>query len=115
MPSKLENTSTNPPWLKNKSFWQRFTCKKYINSIIYYFIPYFQLTKESRHALQAGEHINKPTLAQEYAILDKAATASETYLKDRLEHLDTLIEDIENAAAQKDAENKMLQKEIEVC
>ena len=54
-------------------------------------------------------------MAQEYAILDKAATASETYLKDRLEHLDTLIEDIENAAAQKDAENKMLQKEIEVC
>ena len=53
-------------------------------------------------------------MAQEYAILDKAATASETYLKDRLEHLDTLIEDIENAAAQKDAENKMLQKEIEV-
>merc|ERR1712203_364752 len=72
-----------------------------------------KLTKESRHALQAGEHINKPTLAQEYAILDKAATASETYLKDRLEHLDTLIEDIEKAAAQKDAENKMLQKEIE--
>ena len=53
-------------------------------------------------------------MAQEYAILDKAATASETYLKDRLEHLDTLIEDIENSAAQKDAENKMLQKEIEV-
>ena len=53
-------------------------------------------------------------MAQEYAILDKAATASETYLKDRLEHLDTLIEDIEKAAAQKDAENKMLQKEIEV-
>ena len=54
----------------------------------------FQLTKESRHALQAGEHINKPTLAQEYAILDKAATASETYLRNRLDHLDTIIEDI---------------------
>ena len=58
-----------------------------------WFYP-FQLTKESRHALQAGEHINKPTLAQEYAILDKAATASETYLRNRLEHLDTIIEDI---------------------
>ena len=62
--------------------------------LLYPWFYLFQLTKESGHALQAGEHINKPTLAQEYAILDKAATASETYLRNRLEHLDTIIEDI---------------------
>ena len=71
------------------------------------------MTKESRHALQAGEHINKPTLAQEYAILDKAATASETYLRNRLKHLDTILEDLEKTMAEKDDENKLLQLEIE--
>ena len=63
--------------------------------------------------MQAGEHINKPTLAQEYAILDKAATASETYLRNRLKHLDTILEDLEKTMAEKDDENKLLQLEIE--
>ena len=72
----------------------------------------FQLTKESRHALQAGEHINKPTLAQEYAILDKAATASETYLKNRAKHLDEIMSDIESQEAAKDEENRQLEAEI---
>ena len=48
----------------------------------------FQLTKESRIALQAGEHINKPTLTQEYSNLDKAARGAEAYLKKRLEELE---------------------------
>ena len=71
------------------------------------------MTKESRHALQAGEHINKPTLAQEYAILDKAATASETYLKNRAKHLHSILEDIQKAEKEKEEENKELQQEIE--
>merc|ERR1719479_293250 len=72
-----------------------------------------KLTKESRHALQAGEHINKPTLAQEYAILDKAATASETYLRNRLKHLEGTLQNIQNAADEKDVENEQLKQEIQ--
>ena len=72
----------------------------------------FQLTKESRHALQAGEHINKPTLAQEYALLDKSATASENYLKNRLKKLEATLAEIRAAEAVKDAENEKLRQEI---
>lgn len=72
----------------------------------------FQLTKESRHALQAGEHINKPTLAQEYAILDKAATASESYLKGRLKTIEEQLAEIEKATEEKDNENQVLQHQI---
>lgn len=72
----------------------------------------FQLTKESRHALQAGEHINRPTLAQEYAILDKAATASETYLKNRLKQLEETVKEIKLATEDKDAENARLEAEV---
>ena len=70
------------------------------------------MTKESRHALQAGEHINKPTLAQEYAILDKAATASESYLKGRLKKEDEQLAEIQKATEEKDRENEVLQQEI---
>ena len=73
---------------------------------------YFQLTKESRHALQAGEHINKPTLAQEYAILDKAATASESYLKGRLKTYEDQLSEIHKATDEKDNENQVLQHQI---
>ena len=72
----------------------------------------FQLTKESRHALQAGEHINKPTLAQEYAILDKAATASESYLKGRLKTIEEQLAEIHKATEEKDNENQVLQHQI---
>ena len=72
----------------------------------------FQLTKESRHALQAGEHINKPTLAQEYAILDKAATASESYLKGRLKTIEEQLSEIDKATEEKDNENQVLQHQI---
>ena len=72
----------------------------------------FQLTKESRHALQAGEHINKPTLAQEYAILDKAATASESYLKGRLKTIEEQLAEIEKDTEEKDNENQVLQHQI---
>ena len=73
---------------------------------------HFQLTKESRHALQAGEHINKPTLAQEYAMLDKASTASERYLKDRIVKLESTLAEIRAAEAEKLAENEKLREEI---
>ena len=73
---------------------------------------HFQLTKESRHALQAGEHINKPTLAQEYAMLDKASTASERYLKDRIVKLENTLAEIRAAEAEKLAENEKLREEI---
>ena len=36
-----------------------------------------KLPKESRHALQAEAHRNKPTLTQEYASLDKASRSTE--------------------------------------
>ena len=62
--------------------------------------------------MQAGEHINRPTLAQEYGILDKAATASETYLRNRLKHLEGTLESIQDAAQEKDVENQQLQEEI---
>ena len=62
--------------------------------------------------MQAGEHINKPTLAQEYAILDKAATASESYLKGRLKKEDELLAEIQKATEEKDRENEVLQQEI---
>ena len=62
--------------------------------------------------MQAGEHINRPTLAQEYGILDKAATASETYLRNRLKHLEGTLGSIQNAAQEKDVENHQLQEEI---
>jgi len=62
--------------------------------------------------LQAGEHINKPTLAQEYAILDKAATASESYLKGRLKKEDEQLAEIQKATEEKDRENEVLQQEI---
>ena len=75
-------------------------------------ILHFQLTKESRHALQAGEHINKPTLAQEYAILDKAATASESYLKGRLKTYEDQLSEIHKATDEKDNENQVLQHQI---
>lgn len=62
--------------------------------------------------MQAGEHINKPTLAQEYAILDKAATASESYLKGRLKKEDEQLAEIQKATEEKDRENEVLQQEI---
>ncbi len=62
--------------------------------------------------MQAGEHINKPTLAQEYAILDKAATASETYLKNRHKNLDEVLENLHELTEAKDQENKQLEAEI---
>lgn len=62
--------------------------------------------------MQAGEHINRPTLAQEYAILDKAATASETYLKTRLKQLEETVKEIQAAADEKDAENARLEAEV---
>ena len=83
----------------------------YKNDISKIFLS-FQLTKESRHALQAGEHINKPTLAQEYALLDKSATASENYLKNRLKKLEATLAEIRAAEAIKDAENEKLRQEI---
>ena len=56
--------------------------------------------------------MNKPTLAQEYAILDKAATASESYLKGRLKTIDEQLEEIQKATEEKDQENEMFKREI---
>jgi len=71
-----------------------------------------KLTKENRHGLQAGEHINKPTLAQEYAMLDKAATGSESYLRNRIKKLENTLAEIKSAEADKESENEKLRQEI---
>ena len=51
-------------------------------------------------------------MAQEYAILDKAATASESYLKGRLKKEDEQLAEIQKATEEKDRENEVLQQEI---
>ena len=51
-------------------------------------------------------------MAQEYAILDKAATASESYLKGRLKTIDEQLEDIQRMSEEKDKENEILKQEI---
>lgn len=51
-------------------------------------------------------------MAQEYAILDKAATASEAYLKSRYQHLEGILADVKNATHEKEVENSQLQEEI---
>ena len=51
-------------------------------------------------------------MAQEYAILDKAATASETYLKNRKKHLEAILSEINESAEEKEAENQQLDEEI---
>ena len=82
--------------------------------------------------MQAGEHFNRPTLAQEYAILDRlgqacisrflfkssffpfirAARASEEYLKNRLKQLEDELEQVRDACKAKDKENEELEAEL---
>ena len=66
------------------------------------------MTKESRIALQAGEHINKPTLTQEYSNLDKAARGAEAYLKKRLEELEGIKETFTEMLQDKERERIQL-------
>ena len=51
-------------------------------------------------------------MAQEYAILDKAATASESYLKGRLKTIEEQLAEIHKATEEKDNENQVLQHQI---
>jgi len=76
---KKMNTQSSSKHLKaDRKMLVQFTPEDYFD---------LQLTKESRNALQAGEHINRPTLTQEYSNLDKAARGAEAYLKKRLEEM----------------------------
>ena len=61
----------------------------------------------------AGEHINRPTLTQEYSNLDKAARAAEAYLVRRLEELDGIQSTLGEMLSQKEQERVRLQAEVE--
>ena len=56
--------------------------------------------------------MNKPTLTQEYANLDKASRATDQYLKKRLCELTQVYEDIREMSIAKELENRQLEEEI---
>ena len=71
-----------------------------------------KLHKESRHALQAEAHMNRPSLTQEYSNLDKASRVTEQYLKKKIKEYDQINSDLREMTKDKDEKNKKLEQEV---